>query len=381
MANNYEPNPTIEEDDGYSIPKILVAVLLLVLIGAGVYIYFQQKKLKNSVSYLLESKKQAESELNEMIERYNLAIEDNGELEGDLIDERNRIIHYRDSILKLKKIDFRKNKNYNKTIEDLKTQSSIQLDAEPIIIYNQPVSILDRSNKDAVVVNNPNDANNINKNKTPNNTKTTNNINTSNDTTNSNNTQDTSVTDAKVTIEKTNPTGSLSSVNNPAKTAIETNKTTENISKTTENTEEPTTKVVKKEIITKRAPVKTITNFKRVEMPPTYPGCKGDASTKKLCFSENIKKHLSRKFDATIVDNLDLKPGQKRIWINFNINKYGNITNVSARAPKSMPERARKKLEYEAIRVIKKLPKMIAAKQNGASVEMNYSLPLSFVVQ
>ena len=34
-----------EEDAGYSLPKILVAVLLLLMVGAGIYIYLQKKKL------------------------------------------------------------------------------------------------------------------------------------------------------------------------------------------------------------------------------------------------------------------------------------------------------------------------------------------------
>jgi len=97
MAYKYD-SEIEEQDEGYSIPKILVAILFLVLIGAGIYIYFQQKKLDTSISYLLNSKKEAEQDLNEMIEKYNLAIEDNGSLEGDLFDERDQLIKYRDSI-------------------------------------------------------------------------------------------------------------------------------------------------------------------------------------------------------------------------------------------------------------------------------------------
>jgi len=333
MAINYEPSATVDEDDGYSIPKILVAVLLLVLVGAGAYIYFQQRKLTNSVSYLLESKKQAETELNQMIERYNLAIEDNGSLEGDLVGERARIIHYRDSILKLKKEDLSKNLNYKKTIEKLKDKSSIQLDNSPIVI-KQPVSSL-KSNKSSIEIKKTDDAIN-------------------NDVA-----TDNPITDSSK-IDTTNSLGSVDSVSS---------------SKTSSNSSKKDTGKGKKAV------TKMVTNFKRIEVPPTYPGCKGNSDDKKTCFKNKVKRHLSRKFDASILDNLDLKSGQKRIWINFNISKYGKVTNVSARAPSTMSSRAKKKLENEAIRVIKKLPKMIAAKQNGASVEMNYSLPLTFVVQ
>jgi hypothetical protein len=313
MSYVYEPEIE-EEDDGYSIPKILVAVLLLVLIGAGVYIYFQQKKLTTSVSYLLDSKKQAEVDLNEMIEKYNLAIDDNGSLESELREERDALIKYRDSIKKIKKEDINKNTNFKQEIQKLKERISVKvvdtktIKANPVIVDNTP--------------------------------------NTVNETVENNKTEELNKT------ESANITSTAS----------------------IDNTKDSTIKEIKK-------PASKTSSFKRVEIPPTYPGCSGTPTEKRACFSKKVKKHLARKFNASIVNELELEPGRKRIWINFDIDKFGRVTNVKAKGPNNMQLRARKKLEEEAVKTIKKLPKMVAARQNGSSVDMNYSVPLSFIVQ
>ena len=312
MAYTYEPEIE-EEDDGYSIPKIIVAVLLLVLVGAGAYIYFQQKKLTTSVSYLLDSKKQAEQDLNEMIEKYNLAIEDNGSLESELEEERDAIIRYRDSIKNIKNEDVTEDANFRETIKQLKKNSALQFTEHlvPLVTKTSPVTLNNNS------IENP----------LPTNTKKT-------------------ITDSSSETDNNN---------SPNKTEEKT--------KTKEKT--PT----------------TTTTFKRVEIPPTYPGCNGNPTQKKACFSKKIKKHLARKFNSSIVNDLNLTPGKKRIWISFNVDKFGHVVNVHARGPKKMPAHAKNILEKEAVKTIKKLPKMIAARQNGSSVDMSFSVPLSFVVQ
>lgn len=316
MAHNYE-SEFEEQDDGYSIPKILVAVLLLVLIGAGTYIYYQQRKLDTSISYLLNSKKQAEKELNEMIEKYNLAIEDNGELEGDLIDERDRIIRYRDSIKNIKQGDLKKETDFKKTISKLKKESSVE-------------SVSTSADDGQVLLNDLN-----------------------------NNTESTSVNALQTITTSLNDTANANNKKQELKQKTDSS----------ESVEKKRPKIVKN------------TTFKRVEIPPTYPGCTGTPILKKKCFEQKIKKHLSRKFNTSIIDYLDLEPGAKKIWINFDVNERGEVVNVIARAPKNMPIKAKTKLEAEAIRVIKKLPKMNAAIQNKEPVSMNYKVPLTFMVK
>jgi len=323
MSYIYEPEIE-EDDDGYSIPKILVAVLILVLVGAGVYIYLQQKKLTTSVSYLLDSKKQAEQDLNEMIEKYNLAIDDNGSLEGELRKERDALIKYRDSIKNIKEKDISKEANFKQTIQKLKEKSAIQFITPPPVKEATPIVI--------------------------------------NETT---------------SVKSETPT-EIVEENKETTNEETTNKETETIKAKAEESTKTEVASTEKD---KSPKAKTSTTFKRVEIPATYPGCSGNASQKRACFSKKVKSHLARKFDASIVDGYDLKPGRKRIWINFDVDKFGRVVNITARAPGDMSKSPKIKLEKEAIKVIKKLPKMVAARQNGSSVEMNYSVPISFVVQ
>ncbi|WP_457611360.1 energy transducer TonB, partial [Lutibacter sp.] len=108
--------------------------------------------------------------------------------------------------------------------------------------------------------------------------------------------------------------------------------------------------------------------FAIIEDVPVYPGCKGNKAKLRACLQEKITKHVNRKFNSDLASDLGLSPGIKRIFVMFKIDKNGNITNVMARAP-------HKRLQAEAIRVIKLLPKMIPGKQRGRPVGVKYSLP------
>ncbi len=336
MSYIYEPEIE-EEDAGYSIPKILVAVLIFILIGAGAYIYLQQKKLKTSVSYLLDAKKQVELDLNQMIEKYNLAIDDNSLLEDDLKDERDFIIRYRDSIRGMKSEDFKEIANFKKTISELKQVSAIQF--ENLSTSNESLEKTDET-KTIVEEKSTNTSTGINTKKTNNNSST------------------------QKTIKSAE---TLDTLNNEI-SSLEKEEFSETVEKLIEDGEKP--KEVKLKTTEKKV---TSTTFNRVEIPPTYPGCKGSPSEKKACFAKKVKKHLSRKFDANIVDNLDLSSGQKRMWVHFNVDKFGNIVNIRASGP-------HQDLEREAVRIMSKLPKMVAAKQNGHSVQISYSVPITFKI-
>ncbi len=114
--------------------------------------------------------------------------------------------------------------------------------------------------------------------------------------------------------------------------------------------------------------------FAIIEDVPVYPGCKGNKAKLRACLQEKITKHVNRKFNSDLASDLGLSPGVKRIFVMFKIDKNGNITNVMARAP-------HKRLQAEAIRVIKLLPKMIPGKQQGRPVGVKYSLPIAFKVE
>ena len=114
--------------------------------------------------------------------------------------------------------------------------------------------------------------------------------------------------------------------------------------------------------------------FAIIEDVPVYPGCKGSKEKLKACLQDKITKHVNRKFNSDLASDLGLSPGVKRIFVMFKIDKTGNITDVMARAP-------HKRLQEEAIRVVKLLPKMIPGKQRGRPVGVKYSLPIAFRVE
>ena len=115
-------------------------------------------------------------------------------------------------------------------------------------------------------------------------------------------------------------------------------------------------------------------SFITVEEVPIYPGCSGTNEERKICFSEKVKKLVSRKFNGNLAGELGLSPGKKRITVLFKIDKKGDIVVMRARAP-------HKALEKEAIRVLMLLPKMTPGKMQGRTVNVKYVLPIVFSVE
>lgn len=115
--------------------------------------------------------------------------------------------------------------------------------------------------------------------------------------------------------------------------------------------------------------------FVVIEDVPIFPGCKGSNSELRACFSDQISKFVSEKFNADLATDLGLTPGSiQKIFVVFKIDKNGNITDINARAP-------HKKLQDEAIRVINLLPKMTPGRQRGKPVGVKYGLPIVFKVE
>ena len=115
--------------------------------------------------------------------------------------------------------------------------------------------------------------------------------------------------------------------------------------------------------------------FSVIENVPIYPGCenKKNNAEKKQCMSDKVQKFVQKKFNTDLAGDLGLE-GRQRISVQFKIDKYGNVVNVRARAPHP-------KLEQEAVKVVKALPKMIPGKQRGKAVGVLYSLPILFQVE
>lgn len=115
--------------------------------------------------------------------------------------------------------------------------------------------------------------------------------------------------------------------------------------------------------------------FILIEDVPIFPGCENlrNNEERKDCMSEKITKFINREFNTDIGNQLGLK-GINKINVMFKIDTNGDIVDVKTRAPHP-------KLEQEAQRVIKALPKMVPGKQRGNPVNVQYSLPIVFKIQ
>ncbi|GGI56564.1 energy transducer TonB [Winogradskyella haliclonae] len=116
-------------------------------------------------------------------------------------------------------------------------------------------------------------------------------------------------------------------------------------------------------------------NIKTVEFVPIFPGCeKYDLnSEREKCLNQKMNKLVQRKFNTDIAEEYGLS-GTQRIYVNFKVDKTGNITEIQTRAPHP-------KLEKEALRIANKIPKMTPGKMGVTPVNVMYSLPIKFTVE
>ncbi|MDG5490340.1 energy transducer TonB [Psychroserpens sp. SPM9] len=115
--------------------------------------------------------------------------------------------------------------------------------------------------------------------------------------------------------------------------------------------------------------------FSSVDEIPVYQSCQAlsNRDDRKACVSKTINSYVNKNFNLNEASKIGLK-GRQRVEVVFNINTQGDIVNVKARA--SHP-----KLEEEAIRVVKSLPKFDHPGQHdGQPVEVSYRLPIVFQI-
>jgi len=114
--------------------------------------------------------------------------------------------------------------------------------------------------------------------------------------------------------------------------------------------------------------------FAIIENVPVYPGCTGeDNALLKKCMSDNIAAFVGTHFNIKKASK-GLASGKHNVFVNFKIDKEGFVTNIKSRGPN-------RKLEKEAIRVMKKLPRLQPGKQKGKNVGVLYSLPITFYIE
>ena len=86
-----------------------------------------------------------------------------------------------------------------------------------------------------------------------------------------------------------------------------------------------------------------------------------------------MNRLVKRKFNSGIANGYGLS-GAQRIYVNFKVDKTGNITDIHTRA-------AHPKLEKEALKVANKIPKMVPGKMGTKPVNVLYTLPITFKVE
>ena len=148
----------------------------------------------------------------------------------------------------------------------------------------------------------------------------------------------------------------------------------ETIIETTETDETEAVEVEEIEEVEEAEEVVEDVPFAIIEDVPVFPGCKGNKKKLRECFGKQIQKHFRKKFDGDLPNELGLTPGKKRLIMQFKVDKDGSITGFFARAPHP-------RLEKEAIRILKLLPRMKPGKQRGKPVAVKYTLPLRIDVE
>lgn len=114
--------------------------------------------------------------------------------------------------------------------------------------------------------------------------------------------------------------------------------------------------------------------FSVIERVPIYQGCRGNNEQLKNCMNNKIRKHISKKFNTDLASDLGLSDGIKRINVQFVIDENGDVIDIKAKGPHP-------KLELEAKRIIRLLPKFTPGKQGNKAVRVSYSIPIVIKVE
>ena len=112
-----------------------------------------------------------------------------------------------------------------------------------------------------------------------------------------------------------------------------------------------------------------------VEKVPVFPGCESATNNdqRRACLNAKVSNFVKNQFNTDKGQNIGLQ-GVQKIYVNFKINKNGDIEILQTRAPHDI-------LEKEAKRVVNKLPKMIPAQHGNKKVDVLYTLPIAFQVR
>lgn len=114
-----------------------------------------------------------------------------------------------------------------------------------------------------------------------------------------------------------------------------------------------------------------IFNFAIVDQKPIFPGCEGfpTEELRFVCFNKKIMNHITQYFEYP---ELARQMGiQGKVYVNFVIEKNGRVSSVT------IARGVDKLIDDEAIRIIRKLPRLSPAMNNGKAVRMQYTVPIN----
>ncbi|MBF4984516.1 hypothetical protein FNJ87_09320 [Nonlabens mediterrranea] len=111
--------------------------------------------------------------------------------------------------------------------------------------------------------------------------------------------------------------------------------------------------------------------LKDVEMAPVYDGCQ-DLSIKetRACFDQKITTFIKREFNLSISKDLHLT-APKKVEAFFIIDENGDVTGMKVRDSEVT-------IQAEILRVLRKIPVMEPATQNGESVSVLCSIVITY---
>ena len=113
-----------------------------------------------------------------------------------------------------------------------------------------------------------------------------------------------------------------------------------------------------------------------VEQLPMFPACKGlSRAEQKACFDEQLSKAIVKHLTYPESDLEDGKQGVAQV--EFVIDEKGTITSVKALDNK----RATIEMQKAAEKAVKRIPKLIPAKQGDKAVKIKYSIPVVFKIR
>ena len=111
--------------------------------------------------------------------------------------------------------------------------------------------------------------------------------------------------------------------------------------------------------------------LKDVEIVPVYDGCEDlTIEETRKCFNDKVSAFIKREFNLNVPQDLNL-PESKQVEAFFIINESGNITGLKVRDSEVT-------VQAEILRVLRKIPVMKPATQNGESTSVLCSLVITY---